>query len=86
MASYVFRTFDERLQIEKLWEAGTTAKEIADRLNISVSSFYAELHRGQDGTRLPDQRLRYNANLAQLRVQKSFERRGRRAEKGAERS
>jgi len=85
MAGYAFRTFDERKQIENLWKAGAPAKEIADKLNISISAFYTELRRGQDGTRLPNQRRRYDADLAQLRVQQSLERRGRKATKGAER-
>jgi len=85
MAGYAFRTFDERKQIENLWEAGTPAKDIADKLNISISAFYTELRRGQNGTRLPNQRRRYDAGLAQLRVQQSLERRGREATKGAER-
>ena len=37
-----------------------------------------KMTRGQDGTRLPDQRLRYSAELAQRRVQASLERRGKR--------
>ncbi|MBD5161322.1 MAG: helix-turn-helix domain-containing protein [Oscillibacter sp.] len=82
MAGYAFRTFDERKKIENLWEAGTSAKDIATELNISASALYTELRRGQDGTRLPDQRRRYNADLAQLRVQQSLERRGRKAMKG----
>ncbi len=86
MAGYAFRSFDERKQIEGLWEAGTPAKEIAAKLNISISAFYTELRRGQDGARLPDQRRRYDADLAQLRVQQSLERRGRKAAKGAERA
>lgn len=69
MAGYAFRTFDEWKKIENLWEAGTPAKDIATKLNISASALYTELRRGQDGTRLPDQRRRYNADLAQLRVQ-----------------
>ena len=83
MAGYAFRTFDERKRIEDFWEAGTPAKDIATKLNISASALYTELRRGQDGTRLPDQRRRYNADLAQLRVQQSLERRGRKAAKGA---
>ena len=44
-----------------------------------MAVIYAELTRGQDGTRLPDRRLRYSAELAQRRVQASLERRGKRA-------
>ena len=63
MAGYSFRSYEERQTIQRLWEA-------------PLSSIYAELRRGQDGTRLRDQRLYYDADLAQLRLQQSFERRG----------
>ena len=79
MACYVSRTYEERRTIQRLWEAGVQAKEIADKLEAPLSSIYSELRRGQDGSRLPNQRLCYNADLAQLRIQQSFERRGRRA-------
>lgn len=89
MAGYTSRTYEERRTIQTLWEAGVQAKEIADKLDASLSAIYAELRRGQDGSRLPNKRLCYNAGLAQLRIQQSFERRGRRAgdrqaKKGAE--
>ena len=67
---------------EDLRGAGTPTKDIATKLNMSAFVLYTELHRGQDGTRLPNQRRRCNANLAQLRVQQSLERRGRKAAKG----
>ena len=46
MAGYAFRTFDERKRIEDFWEAGTPAKDIATKLNISASALYTELRRG----------------------------------------
>ena len=64
-----------------MWNDGAQAKEIADKLEAPLSTIYSELRRGQDGSRLQNQRLRYNADLAQLRVQQSFERRGRRSGK-----
>ena len=79
MACYTMRTYEERTAIQKMWNDGTQAKEIADKLNVSLSSIYSELRRGQDGSRLQNGRLRYSADLAQLRLQQSFERRGRRA-------
>ena len=79
MACYVSRTYEERRTIQRLWEAGVQAKEIADKLEAPLSSIYSELRRGQDGSRLPNKRLCYNADLAQLRIQQSYERRGRRA-------
>ena len=79
MTCYTSRTYEERRTIQRLWEAGVQAKEIADRLEAPLSSIYSELRRGRDGSRLPNQRLSYNADLAQLRMQQSFERRGRKA-------
>ena len=82
MACYTSRTYEERKMIQKLWEAGVQAKEIADKLEAPLSSIYSELRRGQDGSRLSNKRLRYDADLAQLRIQQSFERRGRRTGEG----
>nr|WP_325307440.1 hypothetical protein [uncultured Oscillibacter sp.] len=81
MACYTMRTYEERTVIQKMWNDGAQAKEIADKLEAPLSTIYSELRRGQDGSRLQNQRLRYNADLAQLRVQQSFERRGRRSGK-----
>jgi len=83
MACYTSRTYEERKQIQGLWEDGVQAKEIADKLAAPLSSIYSELRRGQDGTRLPNKRMRYDADLAQLRLQQSYERRGRKEQKGA---
>ncbi len=79
MADYAFRSFSERQKIQAMWENGTPAKDIATAMGLSLSSIYTELRRGQDGTRLPNKRRRYDADLAQLNVQKSLERRGRKA-------
>ena len=79
MADYAFRSYEERQKIQSLWENGGTAKDIAEALELSLSAVYTELRRGRDGTRLPDQRLKYDAGLAQLRVQEALERRGRKA-------
>ena len=84
MACYTMRTYEERTIIQKMWNDGAQAKEIADKLGAPLSTIYSELRRGQDGSRLQNQRLRYDADLAQLRVQQSFERRGRRAGKRLE--
>ncbi len=79
MARYAFQTMEDRLTIQRLWEAGHTAKEISETMEKSVDVVYKELSRGRDGSRREDQRLRYSAQLAQLRVQQSLERRGKRA-------
>lgn len=82
MADYAFRSFDERQKIQGMWEAGLSAQDIATEMELSLSSIYTELRRGYDGTRLPNKRRRYDADLAQLRVQESLERRGRRKAAG----
>ena len=84
MAGYTMRTYEDRMTIQEMWNDGARAAEIAEKLKIQLSSLYSELSRGQDGSRLQNQRLRYNADLAQLRVQQSIERRGRRAGKRLE--
>ena len=84
MARYVFRTYEDRRVIQRLWEAGVQAKEIADKLGGPVSSVYQELRRGQNGSRLPNKRLCYDADLAQSRIQQSFEQRGRKPRKNTE--
>ena len=81
MADYAFRTIGDRLEIQRLWEQGYSPKEIAGTVGKSLDVVYTELSRGRDGTRLPDQRLRYSAELAQRKVQQSLERRGRKAGK-----
>jgi IS30 family transposase len=83
VADYAFRTLGDRQKIEKLWEAGRTPKEISAQMGKSLTVIYTELPRGQDGTRLPDQRLRYSAELAQRRVQESLEKRGKRTKQPA---
>ena len=82
MACYGARTYEERRRIQNLWEAGVQVKTIAEKLDAPLSSLYSELRRGQDGSRLPNQRLRYSADLAQMRIQQSYERRGRKAGDG----
>ena len=78
VADYAFRPLDDRQKIEKLWEDGRMPKEISEAAGVSIHVVYNELTRGQDGTRLPDQRPRYSADVAQCWVQASLERRGKR--------
>ena len=84
MADYAFRTIGDRLEIHRLWEKGYSPKEIAGTVGKSLDVVYTELSRGRDGTRCPEQRLRYSAELAQRKVQQSLELRGRKAGKPAD--
>lgn len=79
MAGYAFRSLEDRRTIQELWEDGKSAKDLADTMRVPLSTVYTELRRGRSGQRLPDQRLVYDASLAQLRMQEELERRGRRA-------
>ena len=79
MAGYAFRTLQARQGLQTLWQQGKTAKDLADTMRVPLSTVYTELRRGRSGDRLPDQRLKYDADLAQLRMQQELERRGRRA-------
>lgn len=77
MASYAFRSLSDRQAIQALWENGKGAKDIADDLTVPLSTLYTELRRGRTGKRLPDKRLVYDAEVAQLRMQQELEQRGR---------
>ena len=85
MASYISLTLEDRKHIQQLWsQPECSARDIAEKFHLSLARTYHEIKRGQDGvTRLPDQRLKYDANLSQLRMQQAFERRGnRKTQKG----
>lgn len=78
MGTYTFRTLKERQEVQRLYEEGLTTEQLAAALNTTRASMLRELWRGyQDEVRLPDMRLKYDAELAQLRVQRSLERRGK---------
>ena len=77
MASYAFATLQARQALQELWEQGKTVKDMAVALDVPLSPLYTELRRGRSGVRLPDQRLQYDASLAQLRMQQELERRGK---------
>ena len=78
VVDYAFRTLEDRQKNEKLWEDGRTPKETSETTGVFVVVVDKEKTTGPDGTRLPDQRLRYSADVAQMRVQQSLEKRGKR--------
>ena len=77
MAGYAFQSLQARQALQTRWEQGQTAKALAEALNVPRSTIYPELRSGRSGDRLPDQRLKYDADLAQLRMQQELEQRGR---------
>ena len=76
MAYDTSRTYEDRKVIQRLWESGVKVEKIAANLGAPPPSIYSELRRGKDGSRLPNHRLCYHADPAQLRPQQSFQRRG----------
>lgn len=77
MATYSFKTIEDRKELQRLYEEGLSSAQIAEKLDVSPQVIRRELWRGsQDEVRLPDFRLKYDADLAQLRMQRSLERRG----------
>ncbi len=82
MAGYAFQSLQARQTLQTLWEEqGQTAKTLAKTLSVPLSTVYTELRRGRTGDRLPDQRLEYDAKLAQLKIQQELEQRGRKTAK-----
>ena len=77
MACYTSRTYEDRKVIQRLWESGVKVEKIAANLGAPPPSINSELRRGKGGSRLPNHRLCYHADPAQLRSQQSFQRRGR---------
>lgn len=67
MASYAFATLQARQTLQELWEQGKTVKDMAEALDVPLSTLYTELRRGRSGVRLPDQRLQYDA-IASIQV------------------
>ena len=79
MADYAFRTLEDRRNLQDLYETGLSPRELSEKMEKTDTVIYTELRRGRDGTRLEDGRLKYDATVAQRAVNRSLERRGRKA-------
>lgn len=64
-----------------MWNQSKPVREIAYDLGVHTATIYTELKRGQDGSIDRNQRLAYNASLAERRIQEGFKRRGQRSPK-----
>lgn len=79
------RSLQNRREIQRAYEFGASAEQLLLVMDVSsLTTVYRELKNGYDGTRLPDGRRRYSAELAHERFLESLEHRGRRKEKEAE--
>lgn len=75
---YRYMGYTDRQKIQVMWEAGRTAKEIAEALGMQLATVYRELKRGEDGRYDKNQRRVYDADLAQHRYHENLKRRGKR--------
>lgn len=76
MGKYSYLTFDQRREIESLYNDGNRVVDIASKIQRSVAVVYEELKRGYTGELDKNKRLKYNADLAQTTVQANIRRRG----------
>lgn len=83
MTGYSYINFDQRKEIERLYESGKRKVEIAEILGRSPAAIYEEIRRGYNGKLYEDKRLAYDAELAQTVFQQNIQRRGaRKQQKG----
>lgn len=78
MDKYTYLTFDQRHEIEKLYNADVPVAEIAAQIGRSVAAVYAELKRGHTGERNANKRKIYCADRAQTVFQDNIAKRGNR--------
>ena len=61
MGKYSYLTFDQRREIESLYNDGNRVVDIASKIQRSVAAVYEELKRGSTGELDENKRLKYNA-------------------------
>ena len=71
-------TLRERKILERRWERGDSAVQIAKDMGYASATIYTELKRGADGTLDKNKRKRYDAELGQAAFQEALRNRGRR--------
>ena len=72
MGEYSYLTFDQRREIESLYNDGNRVVDIASKIQRSVAAVYEELKRGYTGELDENKRPKYNADLAQTTVQAKY--------------
>lgn len=78
MRKYTYLMFDQRREIEKLYNADVRVEEIAARIGRSAAGVYEELKRGYTGERNANMRRIYSADRAQRVFQDNIAKRGKR--------
>ena len=80
MGKYKNLNWNNRLQIEALWNAKHTVKEIAEQIGVHQSTIYRELKRGKTVKRNSSdwsERTIYSPDLAQNRAEEKQKEKGR---------
>lgn len=77
MATYAFRTIEERRRIEALHRQKIDVPVMAEMMGVPERTMYAELERGRTGELTEDYRPVYRAEIAQQRMADSLFKRGR---------
>jgi len=80
---YKYLSITDRKRLAAWYLNGERPSDIAEWLGVHTATIYNELQRGQTGERDRNQRLEYDPELAQRRVQENFKRRGRKNGVGA---
>ena len=70
-------TYEDRKQLEDLYNAGSALTYIAEKLGVHLATIYRELNRGSTGELDANGRAGYSAELAQKTMLESLKRRGR---------
>ncbi len=71
-----YLTFDQRLEIERMYNSGARVVDIAAHIGRGVTTVYADLKRGNTGGRNADRRKTYSAEQAQTVFQDAIAQRG----------
>ena len=79
---YKYLSLNDRKRLAAWYLNGERPRDIAEWLGVHTATIYNELQRGQTGERDRNQRLEYDPELAQRRVQENFKLRGRKQSEG----
>ena len=77
---YKYLSLNDRKRLAAWYLNGERPSDIAEWLGVHTATIYNELQRGQTGERDRNQRLEYDPELAQRRVQENFKRRGHKSD------
>ncbi len=76
MSKYRYLTYEDRKNLEAWYSDGVPLQNIADRLNVHISTVYRELERGCAVKKSPNTRPTYSAEAAQRVIKENFKQRG----------